>query len=494
MSVRTRVAPSPTGSPHLGTAYIALFNRAFAEQQGGEFILRIEDSDAARSSDRSEQEIIEALKWLGLSWDEGPDIGGSCGTYRISERLDVYTQHAQQLIELGGAFQCFCTRERLDEVRRKQQQNSETPRYDGHCLSLSKDEVARRVEAGEPHVVRLKVPEEGECTFKDEIRGDIVIPWSQVDMQVLIKSDGFPTYHLCATVDDHLMNITHILRGEEWLSSCPKHVLLYDYFGWQFQQLYHLPLLRNADQSKMSKRKNPTGINYYRRRGYLPEALLNYLATMGWSMPDEREKFSIEEFTQHLDLNRISPRGPIFDVEKLDWLNGLYLREMSDEAFSDAFRSWSGDQISESLKLVKERTERFDQVLPQITYLVGDRQSIDSEALAHKKLAADDVVKILNFASRTLEDVEDWSSDAIGNQLRATAKACDFPVRDFLAPLFVAFSGKSVALPLFDSIDLLGLDLSRDRLRTAIEALGGLSNKRLKRLDKEWGALSVSST
>ena len=492
MSVRTRIAPSPTGTPHLGTAYIALFNKAFAEQQDGAFILRIEDSDAARSSKQSELEILDALKWLNLSWDEGPDIGGSHGPYRVSERLSHYEAHADELIQAGGAFRCFCSQERLDDVRREQQRRGETPKYDGHCVELSASEVQRRIEAGEPHVVRLRVPDSGDCVFTDQIRGEISIPWQQVDMQVLVKSDGFPTYHLCATVDDHLMGITHILRGEEWISSCPKHVLIYDYFGWQFQELFHLPLLRNKDQSKMSKRKNPTGINYYRERGYLPEALSNYLATMGWSMPDEREQFDYTEFKKHLDLDRISPRGPVFDVEKLDWLNGCYIRELPISEFQSRFAAWAGDstRIEKIASMLKNRTERFDEVIAQVDYLIGERQSIDAEDFVHKSLSDEDVMKILDFAARTLESTESWHSNAIGAALRQTAEICDYKVRDFVAPLFLALSGRKVALPLFESIELLGLELTRARLRSAIEILGGISNKKMKKLDKEWTTLT----
>ncbi|MCY4096595.1 MAG: glutamate--tRNA ligase [Gammaproteobacteria bacterium] len=492
MSVRTRVAPSPTGTPHLGTAYIALFNKAYAEQQGGDFILRIEDSDAARSSKQSETDILDALKWLDLSWDEGPDIGGSYGPYRISERLRIYEAHANELIQSGGAFRCFCSQERLDDLRREQQRRSETPKYDGHCLALSASEIQRRMDAGESHVVRLRVPETGDCTFTDQIRGEISIPWQQIDMQVLVKSDGFPTYHLCATVDDHLMGITHILRGEEWISSCPKHVLIYDYFGWQFQELFHLPLLRNTDQSKMSKRKNPTGINYYRDRGYLPEALLNYLATMGWSMPDEREQFSYAQFTENLDLIRISPRGPVFDIEKLDWLNGCYIRDLSNDEFQTRVVSWAGnsERVEKIVSMLQERTERFDQVLPQVEYLLGDRKPIDKEDLAHTSLSEEDVLKILDFATRTLESASTWRSDEIGVALRQTAEICGYKVRDFVAPLFVALSGRKVALPLFDSIEVLGLELTRARFRSAIEILGGISNKKLKKLDKEWTTLT----
>ena len=492
MSVRTRIAPSPTGPPHLGTAYIALFNKAFAEQQNGQFILRIEDSDAARSTKQSEVAICDALHWLELPWDEGPDIGGPLRSYRVSERLSIYAEHARDLVACGGAFHCFCTVERLDEVRRQQQLRRETPRYDGHCLGLSAEEVERRVGAGASHVIRLRVPEAGKCVFFDQIRGEIAIPWRQVDMQVLVKSDGFPTYHLCATVDDHLMGITHILRGEEWISSCPKHVLIYDYFGWTFQQLYHLPLLRNRDQSKMSKRKNPTGINYYRDRGYLPEALLNYLATMGWSMPDERERFTYAEFVEKLDLQRVSPRGPVFDVEKLDWLNGCCLRELSDDEFRQRFFSWAGStsRLGQLTSMLKERTKRLDQVLPQVDYLLGDRPKLQSDAFTHKALSNDDVVKVLEFASRALEPLSTWNSEVIARALRSTAELSGFTFRDFVAPLFIAISGRSVSLPLFDSIAVLGLELTRARLRSAIELLGGLSNKKLKKLDKEWEVLA----
>lgn len=495
MTVRTRIAPSPTGTPHLGTAYIALFNKAFAEQQNGQFILRIEDSDAARSTKRSEVEICSALQWLNLSWDEGPDNGGPFGPYRVSDRLPGYAEHARELIELGGAFPCFCTPERLDEVRREQQKRGEVPKYDGHCLGLSADEVKRRLDEGMPHVIRLKVPDDGVCTFTDQIRGEIEIPWAQVDMQVLVKSDGYPTYHLCATVDDHLMGITHILRGEEWLSSCPKHVLLYDYFGWQFQELYHLPLLRNADQSKLSKRKNPTGINYYRDRGYLPEALLNYLALMGWSMPDESEQFSYEDFVQNLDLNRISPRGPIFDTEKLDWLNGRYLRDLPEEDLQARYLNWvtDHDRVRRSTTLLRERVERFDQVVPRLDYILGERQALTSEALAFDAIDAETVLKIVLFACYALEKVDEWTSNAIGSSLRVTAQRCDIKVRDFMAPLFVAISGRRVALPLFDSIELLGPEITRARLRSALEALGGISKKKLKRLDKEWESLPTVS-
>ena len=491
MTVRTRVAPSPTGSPHLGTAYIALFNKAFAEQQNGQFILRIEDSDAARSTSQSEQEILNCLRWLNLEWDEGPDVGGPSGPYRISERLDVYRKYAEELVELGGAFYCFCTPERLDTLRQEQRKRGETTRYDGLCTTLSRDEVQERIGNNEPYVIRLKVPDSGTCSFKDQIRGEVTIPWNQVDMQVLLKSDGMPTYHLAAPVDDHLMGITHVLRGEEWLNSCPKHVLLYEYLGWDYQELYHLPLLRNTDQSKMSKRKNPTGIKYYRDKGYLPEALLNYLATMGWSMPDESEHFSYAEFVTHLDLNRISPRGPVFDHEKLDWLNGRYLRDLTREQLIQRYWEWlsRGDQVEATTDMLSERIERFDQVFSQVDYLLGDRPLLNEESFVKLKLENEEITRVFDFTLRALSEVEIWTSESIQEAIRATANLMEIKFRDFLAPLFIAISGRSVALPLFDSMNVLGREICRDRIRSAIDQLGGLSNKKLKRLDKEWTQL-----
>ena len=305
MTVRTRIAPSPTGDPHVGTAYVALFNMAFAHSQGGEFLLRIEDTDQVRSTPESEKAILDALHWLGLQWDEGPDNGGPKGPYRQSERSEIYRDHADQLLENGHAFRCFCSTERLDTLRQQQMENKHALGYDGHCMNLDKAEAMSRAESGESHVVRMQVPREGQCTFNDMLRGEITIDWSQVDLQVLLKADGMPTYHLANVVDDHLMEISHVIRGEEWINSAPKHILLYQYFGWETPVFCHLPLLRNVDKSKLSKRKNPTSILFYQRMGYLPEALLNYLGRMGWSMPDEREKFTLAEMLEVFDIQRV---------------------------------------------------------------------------------------------------------------------------------------------------------------------------------------------
>ncbi|MDY7026521.1 MAG: glutamate--tRNA ligase, partial [Pseudomonadota bacterium] len=324
-TVRTRIAPSPTGDPHVGTAYIALFNYCFAKQHGGEFILRIEDTDQKRSTAESEQAILDSLKWMGLQWDEGPDIGGEYGPYRQSERKALYASYAMQLVESGHAYFCFRTPEELDAIRAARVEAGLNPGIKGD-LALPEEQVQQRLAANEPYVIRMKVPDEGVCVIEDGLRGTIEVEWSQVDHQILLKSDGMPTYHLANVVDDHLMKITHVIRGEEWISSAPKHFLLYQYFGWEMPKLTHMPLLRNPDKSKLSKRKNPTSIHFYQRMGFMPEAVMNYLGRMGWSMPDEREKFTLDEMVAEFDIQRVSLGGPVFDVEKLRWLNGQWLR------------------------------------------------------------------------------------------------------------------------------------------------------------------------
>ncbi|MEC7560551.1 MAG: glutamate--tRNA ligase [Pseudomonadota bacterium] len=493
MTVRTRIAPSPTGDPHVGTAYIALFNWAFARQHDGQFVLRIEDTDQARSTPESEQAIFTALRWLGLDWDEGPNVGGPYGPYRQSERQALYLEHIEKLLAQGDAFHCFCSKQRLDEVRAEQQAAKQTTRYDGHCLGLSADEVAKRLAVGEPSVVRMRVPETGVCTFKDRLRGEITIPYSQIDMQVLLKADGMPTYHLAVVVDDHLMGITHILRGEEWLNSVPKHQLLYQYFDWPMPELVHLPLLRNTDQSKLSKRKNPTSVTYYRDQGYLPEALLNYLGLMGWSMPDEQELFTLQQMVQAFDVDRISTSGPIFDQDKLRWMNGQYLRALDAEAYAEKVQEWllNKDRLRDLIPLVQERAERLSDLLPLVDYLLGTRRALKPEDFAHKKLEREQVVKVIHHTLAMFDRKRSWQRDDLYESIKALAEQCDLKLREFLFPLFIAISGREVSLPLFDSLIFLGPDLSRGRLRDALEVLA-ISGKERKRLDKALDQLQLS--
>jgi glutamyl-tRNA synthetase len=485
MKVRTRIAPSPTGDPHVGTAYMALFNWVFTRSQGGEFVLRIEDTDAVRSTDESEKLILDSLRWLGLDWNEGPDVGGPHAPYRQSARRSVYREHAQRLVAQGDAFHCFCTAQRLETMRESQRAAGENPRYDGHCLELSGDEVHRRLGSGEPHVIRMKVPADGVCRFEDSLRGAIEIPWSQVDMQVLIKQDGFPTYHLAVVVDDHLMEISHILRGEEWINSMPKHQLLYRYFGWEMPVHCHLPLLRNPDHSKLSKRKNPTSVNYYRRLGILPEALVNYLGMMGWSMPDERELFTPAEMAADFDLAKIHLGGPVFDLTKLSWLNGQYLRRLTPDAFMDRIAEWAvnRDNLARLVPLIQERTERFSDIVPQVDYLLGDRRQLSEADFRHHRLAPEQVIEILDLASRELDALRRWERQVLFELCQDLASWMQLKIREFLFPLFVAVSGRAVALPLFDSMEFLGADLTRVRLREALTVLG-VSKKQSRRLEK----------
>ena len=492
MTVRTRIAPSPTGDPHVGTAYVALFNMAFARGQGGQFLLRIEDTDRTRSTPESEKAILDALHWLGLDWDEGPDNGGPHGPYRQSERSDIYRHHADLLLQTGKAFRCFCSTDRLDSLRKTQMEDKQQVGYDGHCLHLSSEDVAERLANHEPHVVRMEVPREGQCTFDDMLRGEISIDWAQIDMQVLLKEDGMPTYHLANVVDDHLMEITHVIRGEEWINSAPKHILLYQYFGWERPVFCHLPLLRNTDKSKLSKRKNPTSILFYQRMGYLPEALLNYLGRMGWSMPDEREKFTLADMLEVFDIQRVSLGGPVFDVEKLSWLNGMWIREeLSDEQLADRLQEWAlnRERLMAFLPFAKQRMETLSDIAPLGNYLVSGMLPISADDLKATGMDEEQLVIALQFALWRLESVQVWQRDNIFNALKAIADGLDIKLKPFLAPFFIAIAGSSASISVMDSMHLLGADMSRARLRHAIELLGGVGKKKLKKMEKAYQQL-----
>lgn len=489
MTVRTRIAPSPTGFPHVGTAYIALFNLCFAKQHGGEFILRIEDTDQVRSTPESEKMILDSLRWLGLTWSEGPDVGGAHAPYRQSERRDIYKAHAQQLVQNGHAFPCFCSEERMNQVRAEQMARKETPRYDGHCLQISADEAAARIAAGESHVIRMKIPTEGICQIDDMLRGSIEIPWEQVDMQVLQKADGLPTYHLANVVDDHLMQITHVLRGEEWISSAPKHKLLYQYFGWDMPVLCHMPLLRNPDKSKLSKRKNPTSITYYRDMGFLPEALLNYLGRMGWSMPDEREKFTLAEMIEHFDIQRVSLGGPIFDVEKLTWLNGVWLRDLSPQALLHTILGWAGDsaRLEKIAAAIQPRINTLSDAVNWAGFFFNGLPNIKPEQFASKKLSDVQVRQSLQLALWRLEKLMVWNEDTVKTTLMSLSEQMEIKLRDFMPAFFIAIAGSTSSTPVMESMVTLGADLTYARLRHALEVLGGVSKKETA----EWQKLDV---
>lgn len=489
MTVRTRVAPSPTGDPHVGTAYIALFNKVFAQQQGGQFILRIEDTDQVRSTPESEKMILDSLRWLGLDWDEGPDKGGAYGPYRQSERGDLYRQYAEQLVEQGDAFRCYRTPQELDTLRNELRAGGHDRSLKPSDLKLDEDEIARREAAGEPYVIRMMVPEEGRCEIQDMLRGTIELDWSQVDAQILMKSDGMPTYHLANVVDDHLMQITHVIRGEEWISSAPKHRLLYDYFGWKMPVLCHMPLLRNPDKSKLSKRKNPTSINYYKRMGYLPEAVVNYLGRMGWSMPDEREKFTLQEMTEAFDIKRVSLGGPVFDTVKLSWLNGLWIRESLDtEQLAAKFREWAFNEsyLMQILPLIHSRLEVLSDVTKLADFFVAGQLPLEADQFEFSKLEPLQVRKILQFCVWRFETQPAWDKDSIYQSLSELANAMELKMKDFMMPLFVAVSGRPTAPSIMDAMAILGSDMTRARLKAGLELLGGPSKKEAKAWEKEY--------
>lgn len=350
MKVRTRIAPSPTGEDiHIGNLYTALINYAVAKKNNGQFIVRIEDTDRQRYREGAEGQILASLKAFGLIYDEGPDIGGPYAPYRQSERLPIYKNYAEELIEKGAAYYCFCTKKRLEELREQQIKEKKTPRYDKYCLLQVKN-AKERIEKGELYVIRLNVLANKKLWFKDFVREQITIDSNEIDDQVLLKSDGYPTYHLGVVVDDHLMEISHIIRAEEWISSTPKHVLLYESFGWDLPVFAHVPILRNPDKSKLSKRKNPVWASWYLKEGFLPEAVLNYLALLGWSHPEEKEIFSLDEFIRLFKLEDLNTVGPVFDIEKLKWMNGEYIRNLSGADLAERLKEfYKDDEVAVTL-------------------------------------------------------------------------------------------------------------------------------------------------
>jgi glutamyl-tRNA synthetase len=482
MKVRTRVAPSPTGDPHVGTAYVALVNYAFAKRHGGDFILRVEDTDQVRSTRESEQAILDSLHWFGLSWNEGPDVGGTHGPYRQSERTEIYQRYARELLEHGHAFKCFCTPEELEVMREAQRAAKQPPHYDGTCLRLTQEDVARLEESGKPYVVRLKVPAEGACVFEDLLRGTITVEWKTVDMQVLLKADGYPTYHLANVVDDHLMGITHVIRGEEWISSAPKHLLLYKYFGWDVPVLCHLPLLRNPDRTKLSKRKNPTSILYYRERGYVAAALMNFLSILIDARNDNPELIGsdlLAKIIEHFELTNIALGGPVFDIPKLTWLNGQWIRSLSDAQFMALLEGWGfawpqaipPAQREHIARIAKSRIETLADFAPAIDFFVN-RPEPSKRDFELPKVSADQARAVLDGAITALLALDgEWNQGTIGTQLKLAATNQDLKFKDVARLFYIAITGGPTGLPLFDDMEILGQQESLRRLENAREVL-----------------------
>ncbi len=474
-TVVTRIAPSPTGDPHVGTGYVALFNWAWAKRNGGRFILRIEDTDRERSTPESEQQIHDALAWLGIPGDESPSSGGDFGPYRQSERGAIYTRHAEQLMAGGHAYRCFCTSERLQELRAFQKAAKRPTGYDGRCREIDAATSDARA-ATEPFVVRLKVDRAGETRFTDLLRGEIVIQNENVDDQVLIKSDGMPTYHMANVVDDHLMGVTIVMRAEEWIPSTPKHVMLYAAFGWECAVFAHVPLLRNADKSKISKRKNPTSLGWYREQGFLPEAMLNFFALQGWSIKADDEEFTLEEFVAQFDPKDISTGGPVFDMTKLDWLNGEKIRKLSREELADRIveggfaGDWTRAELVAVLPLFQDRLKRLSEFTALAAYL-KHRPEPDLEGLANKTRKADpDALRgAVRKAADVLVELQGQGDEPREAALRIVAEEAGLKVGNLFMALRVAVTGTTASPPLLPSVDALGVEESVVRIRDVAE-------------------------
>ncbi|EKD80096.1 MAG: hypothetical protein ACD_40C00206G0003 [uncultured bacterium] len=473
MSVRTRIAPSPTGIAHLGTAYTAMRNLAIARQNKGQFIVRIEDTDRARFVEGAVDIIFDALKWLGLTHDEGPDIGGPHAPYTQSERLPIYQEYAQKLVDKEQAYYCFCTKERLEQVRTGALAKKELPRYDRHCRHLPESEVQKNLSAKLPHVIRLKVPEGGLTICQDLIRGAVEFQNSGIDDQVILKSDGYPTYHLGVVVDDHLMGITHIIRGEEWLSSSPKHILLYQAFGWPLPVFAHLPIIRNKDHSKMSKRKNDVSILSHRDRGYLPEALNNFMGLMGWSHPDKKDIFSLDEFLRLFTLGRVTLTAPVYDLDKLNWLNGMYIRELSDVDLLSRLKDFTPSDCSPEMAvkiipLIKERLVTLKD-FESLTDFFYRNITIDPIILL-KKSTVEEVQRQLKVTITALTIIDDksWSHENIEEKVRSIVTQEGWKPSQYFMMLRVAVTSKTATPPLFETMAVLGRALTLSRLRLKV--------------------------
>ncbi len=491
---RVRIAPSPTGDPHVGTAYIGLLNFLYARQRGGQFVLRIEDTDRARFVSTSEQMIFDSLHWLGLTWDEGPDVGGPYGPYRQSERTDMYREHVGKLLASGTAYRSFETAEELEAMRKSQLAAKLPPRYNGAHRELTQPQIDNFLTEGRPYVVRLKVPAEGETSFRDELRGEVRFSHNNVDDQVLLKSDGFPTYHLANVVDDHLMHITDVIRAEEWISSTPKHVLLYQAFGWEQPRFWHMPLLRNLDKSKISKRKNPVSLVYYQQAGFLPQTMLNFLGLMGGGMPaggkldaasndkepkSQVEIFSLQQMLEQFDFTRISLGGPVFDLVKLRWLNGEYLRALSPEAFFDQLRATilSDAYLRAVAPLVQTRIETLGEFGDLTGFLFSDKINPPAELFVPKKRTLEET---LGFTADLLPILEatDWTTVALEPALKAYGAEKEWSVKEAFMLLRVILTGSTTSPPLLESLVVFGKARSLDRIRRFLDTQKKLTIQR----------------
>jgi glutamyl-tRNA synthetase len=473
--VRVRFAPSPTGHPHLGNIRTALFNWLFARHNKGVFILRIEDTDQARKVEGATENIMESLKWLGMDWDEGP--------FFQSQRLDMYQKYAQQLVDEGKAYYCFCSSERLDKMRQDQVARKLPPGYDRHCRELDEVQVEAEKAKGTVPVTRFKSPLDGKTAITDIIRGEVVFDNNTQDDFVLLKSDGFPTYHLANIVDDHYMNISHVLRAEEWLSSTARHVLLYRALGWQPPQFAHLPMILGPDRSKLSKRHGATAINEYQDQGYLPEAMINFLALLGWSLDDKTEIMTVEEITKNFALERVSKTAAVFNIVKLEWMNGMYIRALAPLEFSDRCMPYVEQALPSAVKrpidagylkliapLVQERAKTLSEVPSLVDFFFTAAVEYGRELLLGK-LDSKQALEILVKTIAVLEKPGAWDAEQMEAAIRPLAEELGLKAGPFFGVLRVAITGRSASPPLFQTMQVLGREICLARLKAAVSKL-----------------------
>jgi glutamyl-tRNA synthetase len=486
-AVRTRFAPSPTGFLHVGSLHTSLFAWLFARHTGGKFVLRIEDTDQTRKVEGSAEAILDGLRWLGIDWDEGPDVGGQHGPYFQSERLKLYHDAADRLIASGHAYHCYCSQERLELMRQLQAQRKQPPGYDRHCRDLDPKEKAQKEAEGIVPVVRFKMPLTGQTTFHDEIWGDVKFENRLLDDLVLLKSDGFPTYHLANVVDDHDMKISHVIRAEEWLSSTPRHVLLYGALGYQPPKFAHLPLLIGPDRSKLSKRHGSVAVREYQGEGYLPEAMMNFLAILGWSLDDKTELFTKEELVEKFTLERVSKTAAIFNREKLNWINGIYMRKLTPDEFAkraipflerdlpgEVNRPLPSEYVGRVLPLVQERVKVLNEVAPLTRYFFVDNLEFDPKLLISKGMNAESTIEALSVARERLSATEGFDAQSLESMLRPLAVELGLKTGQLFGALRTAVSGETATPPLFQMMEVIGKGRCLDRIDEAISKLRGM--------------------
>ncbi len=486
-NVRVRFAPSPTGYLHIGGARTALFNWLFARHHGGTFILRIEDTDRTRYQPDALDDLLSSLRWLGLDWDEGPEVGGEYGPYFQSQRLDIYQRYARQLVDEGHAYLCYCRPERLAQIREEQRRRKQSiGGYDRHCRTLTAAQRAEAEAEGIVPVVRLKVPLEGQTRFHDVIRGHTVVENATLDDMVLLKSDGFPTYHLANVVDDHLMGITHILRGDEWLPSVPRHVLLYQAFDWPIPVYAHLPVILSPDgKGKLSKRHGGVAVRDFRQQGYLPEALINFLARVGWSYDDKTEYFTRQELIEKFDLSGVNKSPAAFSYKKLEAMNGHYIRRLAPDDLAERLRPFLAeagldldrDTVRRLVPLVQERLKVLGDVVPLTDTLFVDELSYDPALLIGKKMTAAQSLAALQAARRIIADAPDFADETLEPPLRALADELGLKAGQLFGIIRVAVTGKKVSPPLFGTMSLIGREKVLHRLDVALNHLTQLTRQ-----------------